>query len=292
MPIDLHIHSKDGSDGMLHVKEIFKMAYLKKIDLLSITDHDSVIAQEESWELALKYGIRYITGVELNITISHPKYNQGKEISLDFLGYNFSINDKPLKERLTFIRNYRKKRAGKILENINHELYKEGIEGISDKDLLGIKSDEGSLGRPHIAQILIKKHIVKDRAEAFDKYLTKCNEPKYKLSLEEAASLIHRAGGKIILAHPNDPRGTSLKKFTDSLYMQSEIVYDIIINFIDGIECWHSRHDPETVKFYLEFAKKNNLMVTGGSDCHQNPIIMGTIDIPDFVGRQFEKWML
>jgi predicted metal-dependent phosphoesterase TrpH len=287
MSIDLHIHSKNGSDGKLPVNEIFKKAHLRNIELISITDHDSIDTQIEAKELASKYGLKYITGVELNVSISHPEYNQGKEISLDFLGYDFSINHKPLKEKLKFIRDYRKKRAEKILENINYKLHKEGTERISEKDLLNIRNNIGSLGRPHIADILIKNGIVKNRDEAFEKYLVKSNEPKYKLSLEEASDLIHRAGGKIILAHPNDPRGTSLKKFTTSLYHQAEIIYDIIINFIDGIECWHSRHDPETVKFYLEFSSKNNLMVTGGSDCHQNPVIMGNLDIPNFVGRQF-----
>jgi len=288
MLIDIHIHSKDGSDGKLSVKEIFKIAYLKNIKVISITDHDSIDAQKAAKELASKYGFKYITGVELNVSISHPKYNQGKEISLDFLGYNFSIDNRMLENKLRFIRDYREKRAKKILENINYELTKEGINRINEDDLLNIKGkSKGSLGRPHIADILIQKGIVKNRDEAFSKYLVKCNEPKYKLSLEEASDLIHKAGGKVILAHPDDPRGTSLQKFTTSLNKQSEIIYELIINFIDGIECWHSRHSPEAIKFYFEFAKKNNLMVTGGSDCHQNPIIMGTLDIPDFVGRQF-----
>ena len=70
------------------------------------------------------------------------------------------------------------------------------------------------LGRPHIADYLVKKGIVKTRQEAFDKYLVKCDVPKFPLYLEEASKLIRDAGGKLVLAHPNDPHGTSLASLT------------------------------------------------------------------------------
>ena len=72
------------------------------------------------------------------------------------------------------------------------------------------ESVDGVLGRPHIADYLVKKNIVKTRQEAFDKYLVKCDVPKYPLYLEEASKLVRDAGGKLVLAHPNDPHGTSL----------------------------------------------------------------------------------
>ena len=72
MRIDLHIHSKNGSDGALSVEEIFEEAGKRNIDLISITDHDSVDAQEKSIALAEEHGIIYITGVELNVTFRPP----------------------------------------------------------------------------------------------------------------------------------------------------------------------------------------------------------------------------
>ena len=72
------------------------------------------------------------------------------------------------------------------------------------------KSVDGTLGRPHIADYLVKKGIVASRQEAFDKYLVKCDVPKYPLYLEEASKLIRSAGGKLVIAHPDDPHGTSL----------------------------------------------------------------------------------
>ncbi|MFC2021736.1 PHP-associated domain-containing protein [Chloroflexota bacterium] len=58
---------------------------------------------------------------------------------------------------------------------------------------------------------------------------------------------------------------------------------------IDGVECWHSRSDAKATASYIDFAKKHGLLMTGGSDCHQKPIIMGTLDIPDYVAEQFRR---
>ena len=60
-----------------------------------------------------------------------------------------------------------------------------------------------------------------------------------------------------------------------------------MLNYIDGIECWHPRHDARTTEHYIALAKKHGLIMTGGSDCHQKPVIMGTLDIPDWVAAQF-----
>lgn len=117
----------------------------------------------------------------------------------------------------------------------------------------------------------------------------KCNVEKYPLSLEEASIIIKDAGGIVVLAHPNDPYGTSLTKLTKSLSEQTTIIKDSMLKFIDGIECWHSRNTLITTKHYESFCKKHNLIMTGGSDCHQNPVKMGTIIIPDFVAKQFKN---
>lgn len=90
-----------------------------------------------------------------------------------------------------------------------------------------------------------------------------------------------------MLAHPNDPNGTSLVSLTPSLEEQQRIIRDFMMSHIDGIECWHSRHDPDTTVSYLEFAREEDLMVTGGSDCHQQPLIMGKVNVPPYVAEQF-----
>lgn len=288
MIIDLHIHSKTCSDGNLTVDAIIEEAKSRNVRLMSITDHDSIGCQEKAMILAQKHGISYIYGVELNITFSHPNFCDGKPVSLDLLGYNFDINDKAFQEKLEELRIYREERAARILEKLNTEFEKEKITNFTEKDLAAIQSSaNGVLGRPHIADYLVKKGIVSNRKEAFNKYLVKCNVPKYPLFLKEASSLLRNAKGIAILAHPNDPYGTSLAKLTSSLQEQTSIIEDSMLNYIDGIECWHSRNTVQTTKHYTRYCKKHNLIMTGGSDCHQNPIIMGTILVPDFVADQF-----
>ncbi len=286
MRIDLHIHTKTGSDGNLSIEEVFKEAKRRNIDLMSITDHDSIDCQERAIALAREYGITYIPGVELSVTFRYPG---SKSISLDFLGYQYDINNQALKNKLQLIRERRETRARQILERLNVEFDKENIKGLTEEDLKKIQARvDGAFGRPHIANYLIEKGIVRDKQEAFDKYLVKCNVAKYPLSLAEASKLVKSAGGILVHAHPNDPHGTSLVSITRDLEEQTRIIGEYMLNYIDGIECWHSRHDAKTTAHYIEFAQKHGLVITGGSDCHQKPLIMGTLDIPDYVAEQFK----
>jgi predicted metal-dependent phosphoesterase TrpH len=289
MIIDLHIHSK-SSDGALTVEEIFREAKRRNIGFMSITDHDSIGCQEIAMDLAGKAGIRYVSGVELNVTFWHPKYHAGKPVSLDFLGYQFDAKNEALMEKLQQMANYREERAAKILRNLNAEFEKEGITKLTRDDFEEIQASvDGTLGRPHIADYLVRKGIVRNRQEAFDKYLVKCDVPKFPLYIEEASRLVRNAGGKIVLAHPNDPHGTSLLTLTKSLPEQTGIIAESMLGHIDGVECWHSRNDAQTTNHYVKFAGEHGLIMTGGSDCHQKPIIMGTVKIPEYVVNQFSR---
>jgi len=288
MIIDLHIHSKSCSDGNLTVEEIVREAKARGIGLISITDHDSIACQQEALALAKQNGIRYVSGVELNITFSHPRYHEGKSISLDFLGYQFDINNRELEDKLQKMAKYREERAEKILDKLNAEFEEEGIEKLTKNDMKKIQdSADGVLGRPHIADYLVGKGIVRTKQEAFDKYLVKCDVPKYPLYIEEASRLVKNAGGIIVLAHPNDPHGISLMTLTKLLSEQTEIIEDSLLRHIDGVECWHSRNDVSTTNHYIKFARKHGLIMTGGSDCHQKPILMGTVKVPEYVSEQF-----
>jgi predicted metal-dependent phosphoesterase TrpH len=285
--IDLHIHTKTCSDGNLTIEEVFREAKKRDIDLISITDHDSVDCQRRAIALAKEHGMSYITGIELNVTFRYPEGS--KDVSLDFLGYGYDIGNQELKNKLQLLKKHREKRARQILENLNSEFDKEGIEKLTEADLREIENSvDGVFGRPHIANYLIEKGIVKDKQEAFDKYLVRCDVPKYPLSLAEASELIRNAGGALIHAHPNDPPGTSLATVTHDLREQTKVIEKYMLQYIDGVECWHSRDDARTTAHYVEFARKNKMLMTGGSDCHQKPIIMGTLDIPDWVAEQLK----
>jgi predicted metal-dependent phosphoesterase TrpH len=286
MKIDLHVHTSTGSDGNLPVEEVLNEARKREITLLSVTDHDSTGAQEIAINLAKEYGIAYVTGIELNVTFQPPG---DKPLSLDFLGYGYDIANRELRDKLRLIAERRQARARQILERLNTALDEENVARLTEEDFQSIQSAvDGAFGRPHIADYLVSRGIVSSRQEAFDRYLVRCDVPKYPLSLAEASRLIRDAGGKLVLAHPNDPRGTSLAKTTPDLDQQSKLIEEHMLEHIDGIECWHSRHGAETTTHYLEFAKRHGLMVTGGSDCHQKPIIMGTLEIPEYVAAQFQ----
>ena len=284
MRIDLHIHSKACSDGNLSIEEIFEEAGRRRVDLLSTTDHDSVDCQELAIAVARQHGIAYLSGVELNVTFQY----RDRAYSLDFLGYQYDIDNRELRGKLRMVREHREWRAREILTKLNDEFDREGIERFTERDLENIEAKvDGVFGRPHIASYLVEKGIVKDNKEAFDRYLVKCDVPKYPLALAEASSLIRNAGGVLVLAHPNDPHGTSLVSITTDLGAQADIIEQYMLEYIDGVECWHSRHDAHTTDHYLEFARRHGLLMTGGSDCHQKPILLGTLDIPDWVAGQF-----
>ncbi len=288
MKIDLHVHSKNGSDGKWPLEQIFAEAKRRQISLISITDHDSLQGQGEAKLLATTHGIKYLTGVELNVTLAHPYYTRGKDASLDFLGYAFDINNPALLSKLNDLRAYRKHRAQKILENINEEFIKECRPLLTQEDMHAIEAGvEGSFGRPHIANHLIAKGIVATKQEAFDRYLTRCDVPKMPLSLEEASALVRAAGGRLVLAHPNDSKGTSLAVITKSLEEQKKMILEVLLPYLDGIECWHTRHDKHAAAFYLAIVRSKGLMATGGSDCHQQPVLMGNVQVPDCVADQF-----
>jgi predicted metal-dependent phosphoesterase TrpH len=283
--IDLHIHTKTCSDGNLTIEEVFQEAKKRTIDFISITDHDSVDCQKSAIALAKNHGMSYITGIELNVTFH---YTEGdKDVSLDFLGYGYDSGNQELKNKLQLLKEHREKRALQILQNLNVEFDKEGIERFTEEDIRKIEdSVDGVFGRPHIANYLIEKGIVKDKQEAFDNYLVRCDVPKYPLSLAEASQLIRNAGGVLVHAHPNDPHGTSLVTITHDLQEQTKLIEKYMLQYVDGVECWHSRRDERATAHYIEFAKKHNMLMTGGTDCHQKPIIMGTLDIPDWVAEQ------
>jgi predicted metal-dependent phosphoesterase TrpH len=285
--IDLHIHTKTCSDGNLTVEDVFREARKRNINLISITDHDSVDCQERAIVLARKHGMSYITGIELNVAFHYPESD--KDVSLDFLGYGYDIGNQELKDKLRLLKEHREKRALQILANLNTEFETEGIEKFTEEDIRKIEdSVDGVFGRPHIANYLIEKGIVKDKQEAFDKYLVRCDVPKYPLSLAEASRLIRNAGGVLVHAHPDDPHGTSLVTITHDLEGQTKVIEKYMLQYIDGVECWHSRHDERARAHYIEFAKKHHMLMTGGTDCHQKPVIMGMVGIPDWVAEQFK----
>jgi 3',5'-nucleoside bisphosphate phosphatase len=284
MKIDLHIHTRTGSDGRMSLAEVITEAKRRGLDFIAITDHDAAAHQREAVTLCQGQGMRCLTGVELNVTFPY----QGKSYSLDFLGYGFNARNEALLDKLRSLGEHRQRRAREILDNLNRELVREAKAPLGPRDMQAISTAaDGALGRPHIARYLVEQGLVAGTQEAFDRYLVHCDVPKYPLSLEEAATLVRGAGGRLVLAHPNDPHGTSLAKISPHLETQAAVITEYMLNYIDGIECWHSRASAATADYYAGFARARHLCLTGGSDCHQNPVIMGTVPVPEWVASQF-----
>jgi len=129
---------------------------------------------------------------------------------------------------------------------------------ILEEDLLALHPKASTLGRPHIAAIMVKKGYVKSIQEAFQVYLGDnrcCFVPGDPFPVEEALSVIHEAGGKAFIAHPHT-------------YNNANLVRDVLMLPFDGIECFYGRMPRDKTKRWHKLAKHKGLLVSGGSDFH------------------------
>ncbi|WP_206076091.1 PHP domain-containing protein [Marinitoga lauensis] len=189
MLLDLHSHST-FSDGTYTPEDLILKAKEKNLILYSITDHDNIDAQKDAIYYAEKYGINYITGLEISCKFKNM---------FDILGYNISLDNDDLNAALKKVQNFRKNRNNLMIERLNSLGFDITLEEV-------INEAHGDVvGRPHFARVLLKKGYVKDRDEAFDKYLGDgkiAHIPKEKIEPKEAVRLIKNAGGFPVIAHP------------------------------------------------------------------------------------------
>ncbi|MBI2251569.1 MAG: PHP domain-containing protein [Armatimonadetes bacterium] len=243
MKIDLHTHT-NYSDGELTPQALVKQAVNLGLETLAITDHDSVEGIKEALTTSLIYKIEIIPAIELNTNF------YGEEIHI--LGYFIDYQNIKFKKELQKLQNNRIIRAKKILKKLeNLKIF------LSWEKLLKSKVD--SLGRPHIAQLLVKSGEVNSLHEAFDKYLKK-DAPAYvpllKLTPQEGISLILKFKGVPVLAHPQELKNAE------------RIILKLKEARLLGIEAFSPRASLIEERFYLKLAQKNNLLITAGSDFH------------------------
>ncbi len=192
------------------------------------------------------------------------------------LGYFFDYKNQQLKNYIAFFQNERLKRAKKIVELLkNYGIY-------LPFNLILKRAGNGSVGRPHIADIMLEEGYVHTYQEAFNKYLgdgCPCWVPKYKISPAEAIALINNAGGLCFIAHPGSD-------VTDEGLMQ------LIKIGLDGIETIHPRHTQQQVNHYREIIQKHQLLETGGSDCHgvrKSQVMIGQFNVPYTIVEKMKK---
>ena len=241
---DLHIHST-FSDGILTPSQIIDLAKCNGVEYISITDHDSVLSQSEI--LKEINDLKIIPGIELS-----SEYN-GHEIHL--LGYFINFNDASLNHVLEKIRQERIDRVHNIITQLNSL---NCVISESDIEL----SKFVSLGRPHIAKILVEKGYAKSMHDAFAMYLAK-GKPAYierfKINYKEAVKLIGNCGGISVLAHPGEIyKGINKERLIQDLKMYG----------LNGIEVFHPSHKDKDRNDFYNLAIKYRLVITGGSDYH------------------------
>ncbi len=251
MVIDLHTHTS-YSDGTDTPAQLINKALAAGISIIGLTDHDSISGWQEATD-ALRTGISLVPGAEISCQTPDG-------ISVHILGLLFDSNNSELMSTLEKTRENRHGRMEKIIARINEA----GID-ITMDDVLEQLSDGATLGRPHLADALVKKGIVASRDEAFTQMLH--NNSKYYVSHysptpEAAIKLIKAAGGVSVIAHPMaSHRGRTISLETFGSIIQAGL---------DGIEVDHRDHSPEEKSQLIKLANESNLVMTGASDYHGN----------------------
>ncbi|MCL1833365.1 MAG: PHP domain-containing protein [Leptospirales bacterium] len=247
--IDLHCHTT-ASDGIKTPAELIDYAISKNVNILAITDHDTIYGLKEGVDYALKKKFNLIPGIEFSID-----YKGG---SFHLVGLYIDYNYTPLIEKTIHLHEVRDNRVFRIINDLKIH----GID-IPIEDVLQ-ESTGGAIGRPHVARALVKHGYANNINEIFKKFLVK-GKPGYvkkeRIKLEDAVSLIKGAGGVAIIAHPVSLNCKSISDFENT-------IKGFMDKGVEGIEVYSSMHKHSDINDFLNIADKYNLVVSGGSDFH------------------------
>jgi predicted metal-dependent phosphoesterase TrpH len=242
--VDLHSHTT-ASDGTLSPRELVRTAVRHGVTVLAITDHDSTDGLEGAVAEAAQHPpLAIVPGLEINCDV------EGAEIHV--LGYFVDHGASWFQE---FLREQRAERVARV-HRIAERLAELGMP-IDPAEVFAIVK-EGSAGRPHVAQVMVKHGYVKSVREAFDKYLKTggpANAPRRRLAPVDAVRVIQRAKGIPVLAHPG-------------LAERDELIPELVAAGLKGIEVYYAEHSAAQVTSYLTLCRQHRLIATGGSDYH------------------------
>jgi len=241
--VDLHLHT-NFSDGLLTPTQIVMKAKEEGLKAVGISDHDTIEGIPEAMEAGSRVDVEVVPGVELSSQF------EGRDIHI--LGYYFDSDHPRLKEYLKRFQDERYRRAVKMTKNLNHLGIHFTMADVEER------ARGRSIGRPHLAEVLMEKGYVETFQEAFQRFIgygSKAYEEKYKIRPEEAIKLLSEAKGLSFLAHPG--YGVS-----------NEIIYHFIKSGLDGIEIIHPKLSESRTRSLQHIVKNHGLLVCGGSDCH------------------------
>lgn len=243
--VDLHIHTRH-SDGRLRPADAVEWAVEKNLSAIAITDHDTFSGYDEANKKAEEVGIKCIPGVEVTSNF------EGRECHI--LAYDFQTDTNYLSDFLTRQKIARRDRIKGIIET----LQKQGLDISYDE--VRAEANGANMGRPHLARVLIDKGYVGNFNEAFMRYLSDSQLGEISNAypqFTEVIKIVKNVGGACILAHPG------------RMFNEKQVLKFIDAG-IDGLECIHPSHNWQSQKKLTELCEKHDLLITGGSDCHND----------------------
>lgn len=251
--IDLHTHST-ASDGSLSPRELVTLAVQAGLMALALTDHDTIEGLDEALAAAGEAGLEFVPGVEISINGDELL---GRPASLHVLGLWVDHRHPGLLAGLKTLQEARARRNPQIIQKF-HDL---GIPLTLEE----VAQHAGGqlIGRPHFAQALLERGVVRNRGEAFGRYLAagaKAYVPKWRFTPREGIAMLRAAGGLPVLAHPG-----MLKLPQADLEDLARRLMDL---GLEGLEALYSEHDTATRLGLIRLAARLGLVVSGGSDFH------------------------
>lgn len=250
MRIDLHTHS-NVSDGTDSPTALVHKAIAARLDVIALTDHDTFAGVSEAQEAGKRTGLKVINGLEMS-----AKYEGA---SIHVLGYGCDPRNRDLTDELARIRAARVERMPRMIENLQGL----GID-ISIDEVYEHAGRAAAVGRPHVADVLVRKGVVSHRTEAFEQLIGE-GKPgyaeRYACPLERAIDLIHGAKGAVVIAHPwaRQSRDVLTAPVLERLVKEKQL---------DGMEVAHPDHDEDTRELLFEMGARLGLIRTGSSDYH------------------------
>lgn len=246
--VDLHTHTtaSDGTDTPAQLMALAKEAGLAAV---AVTDHDTVSGLDEAEAAGRELGVELVRGCELSCTTDMGE--------MHILGLWLPHDIAPVQEKLRWLQQKRTERNVAIVDRLQVL----GLD-ISMDEVLREAGGE-SVGRPHIAAVLLRKGYVRNSREVFQKYLGSGGRayiPRTVLGAEEAVHLLASQGATVSLAHP-----LHWKISPDNL---AKLVARLKDAGLSAIEAWYSEHSAADVRVCLELARRFDLGVSGGSDYH------------------------
>jgi predicted metal-dependent phosphoesterase TrpH len=247
-PADLHLHSNQ-SDGTDSPAEVVRQAAAHGLRTIALTDHDRTTGWDEAAEAAASAGLTFLPGMELSA--------KHEWRSVHVLGYLFDAGNDALRAETDHIRGDRIGRAERIVRSIGRDY------DLVWEDVVAQTTPDATVGRPHIADALVARGIVRDRTEAFDGILHPREgyyEPHYAPDPLTAVRLITDAGGVAIIAHP-------VTAGRDRM-MPVPFLERLVDAGLGGFEIDHRENTAAGKRMLREFAARHDLIVTGSSDYH------------------------